>query len=287
MSDSISCTECPACRVDADRLDRPGGDLGEPERHLQVPGRIAADEQPELGLDRVHDRLVHGAAAEPQRAGAHHVTAGQHRSLGVPAADVHDEAARPRREVEARADRGGDGLLDEPYRAAGAQRPDRGHQRPALHRGGATRHAHHGRRLHQPSAQAGLPEEGLQHGRGRVQVRDDAAPYRVDDLDVLRFLARQGVRGLADGRDAARRPVHGDGRRLLDRQPAAVDADKRVDGAQVNRYARPQTHGTCLCPKCQFAVPSMVTCARPTWLFGTVCHVHDLRGPVDLPSALF
>ncbi len=206
----------------------------------------------------MHDRLVHRAAAEAQRPGAHHVTARQHRCLGVPAADVHDEGTGPGGEVEARASGGRDRLVDEPNRAARPQRPDRRRQRSALHRGGAARHADHGRRPQQATAQAGPAQEGLQHGRRRVQVGDDPATHRVDDLDVLRFLPGQRVRGGTHGRDAAGRPVNGDGRRLLDDQAAARHGHERVDSAQVNRYACPQSHGTC-------PLPGMPIRRPPVW----------------------
>jgi actin-like ATPase involved in cell morphogenesis len=42
------------------------------------------------------------------------------------------------------------------------------------------------------------PRYNVQHGGGRVQVRDHAVPQRVDDLDVLGFLVGQDLRRLAD-----------------------------------------------------------------------------------------
>jgi hypothetical protein len=101
-----------------------------------------------------------------------------------------------------------------------------------------------GRGPQQAAAQAGLAQEGPQHGRGRVQVRDDPVPQRVDDLDVLGFLPGQRIGGQAHGGDLAGGPVDGDRRGFLDHDAAAQDTDERVDRAEVDRYASSQPHGT-------------------------------------------
>ena len=75
---------------------------------------------------------------------------------------------------------------------------------------------------------------------------DDPVAQRVDDLDVLGVLARQGVRFQAHRGHPACFPVQGDGGWLFDDEPAASDTDERIDRAEVDRHARPQSHNTCL-----------------------------------------
>ena len=98
-----------------------------------------------------------------------------------------------------------------------------------------------------------LAQEALQHGHRCVQVRDDPVPEGVDDVDVLGFLAGQGVRGVTHGYHPAGFPVDGDRGRLLEHDPAAGDVDKRVDRAEVDRYAWPQPHAACPLPVCCYA----------------------------------
>src|SRR5258707_14930307 len=90
--------------------------------------------------------------------------------------------------------------------------------------------------------QASTAHERLQNGRGPAPGGDDPVPQRVDDLDVLRSLARQGIRYLAHRGRLAGFPVDGDRRGLLDDQPLAGDVDQRINRSEVNRHARPQPH---------------------------------------------
>ena len=220
ISDSISCTEdtiiatrcssAPATirpgtcstrgvaarRVHADRFHPSGPGIGEPQVHLQVPGGVAADKQAEVGLDGVHDRLIHGVAAQAQRLGTHQVAACHHRDLGGPATDVHDERAGPVGRAEASPGGGGDRFLDELHVAPGLDCRGGHRQGSLFDPGGPAGNTDHSRRPQQAAAQAGPAQERLQHGHRPVQVGDDPVPQRVDDLDALRLLPGQDVRAL-------------------------------------------------------------------------------------------
>jgi hypothetical protein len=93
-----------------------------------------------------------------------------------------------------------------------------------------------------------LAQERVQHGRGGVQVGDDAVPQRVEHLDVLRLLVGQRVGFLAHRGDLAHRRVDGDRGRLLDHDAAARHPDERIDRAKVNGHAASEAHGAPFCP---------------------------------------
>ena len=62
-----------------------------------------------------------------------------------------------------------------------------------------------------PEGQRGwLPQERLEHGRCRLQVRDDPIPQRMDDIDALRFLAGERISRPADRGGLPGRPVYRD-----------------------------------------------------------------------------
>ena len=190
-----------ARHVHADRFHPSGPSIGQAQVHLQVPGGVAADEQAEVGLDGVHDRLIHGVAAQAQRLGAHQVAAGHHRDLGGPAADVHDERAGPVGRADAGPGGGGDRFLDELDVAPGLDRPGGHRQGPLLDPGGPARE-----RRSPPTAAAGRGAARRGAGtpaawRPTIKVGDDPIPQRVNDLDALRLLAGQDVRGLPHGAD--------------------------------------------------------------------------------------
>ncbi len=90
----------------------------------------------------------------------------------------------------------------------------------------------------------GPAQERLQHGGGRVQVGYHPVAQRMDNLDVLGLLPGQGVRGLARRGHPAGCPVNRYRRGLFEDEPAAGDADERIDRAEIDRYTRPQPHVT-------------------------------------------
>jgi hypothetical protein len=231
----------PVRQVQADRLGEALGPAGDAERRLQLPGRALADDQAELVPQRLHDGLVHGVARLAQRLGPDHPPAGHGRDLGGAAADVDHEAARPAGQVEPGAGRGGHRLVDQPDVVPGPPDGQRGDDRPPLDRRGPARHAY--QRV--PPGQrepAGPAQERVQHGRGRVQVRDDPVPQRVDHLDVLRLLVGQHLRRLAHRGDLAHAGVDGDRGRLLEHDAPAGHPDERVHGAEIDRHATPEAH---------------------------------------------
>jgi hypothetical protein len=240
-------TRCPLRHVQADRLGVALGPAGDAERHLQVPGRALADDQPELGPDRLHDRVVHGVARLAQRLGLDHPPAGHRRDLGGAAADVDHEAARAAAQVEPGPGRRGDRLVDQPHVVPGPPDAERGDDRPALDRGGPARHAYQ-RVAPQHAEPAGPAQELVQHGRGRVQVRDDPVAQRVDHLDALRLLVGERVRRLTDRGYLAHRRVDGDRGRLVEHDAAACHPDQRVHRAEIDRHATPEAHAAPLRP---------------------------------------
>jgi hypothetical protein len=233
--------------VEADGLRPALGPARHAERHLELPGRALADDQPQLAPDRLHDRLVHGVAGLAQRPGPDHAPARHGGDLGGPAADVDHEPARPAGQVEAGAGRRGHRLVDQPHGVPGTPHAQRGHDGPALDGRGAAGHADQGAGPQRAAPAAGPAEEGVQQGGGRVQIGDDPVPQRVDHLDVLRFLVGQRVRGLARRGDLADRRIDGDRGRLLEHDAASRHPDERVDRAKVNRHATSEAHVAPLC----------------------------------------
>jgi hypothetical protein len=227
--------------VDPDRLRPALGAAGHAERHLELPGRPLADDEPHLGPDRRHDGLVHGVARLAQRLGPDHAPARDRGHLGGAAADVDHEPARPAGQVESGAGRRGDRLVDQPHVVPRAPDAERGHDRPPLDRGGAAGHADQ-RVGPQHAEPPGPAQELVQHGGGRVQVGDDPVPQRVDHLDVLRFLVGQRVGGLAHRGHFPDRGIDGDRGGLLEHDAAPRHPDERIDRAKVNRHATPEAH---------------------------------------------
>jgi hypothetical protein len=232
--------------VDTDRLGPALGAAGHAERHLELPGRALADDQPHLSPDRLRDGVVHGVAGLAQRPGPDHAPARDRGHLGGAAADVDHEPARPAGQVESGAGRRGHRLVDQPHVVPGAPDAERGHDRAPLDRRRAAGHADQrvGPQHAEPPAAA---QEVVQHGGGRVQVGDDPVPQRVDHLDVLRLLVGERVRGRAHRGHLPDRRIDGDRGRLLEHDAAPRHPDERVDRAKVNRHATPEAHVAPLC----------------------------------------
>jgi hypothetical protein len=234
--------------VEADGLGPALGPAGHAERHLELPGRALADDQPQLGPDRLHDRVVHRVAGLAQRLSPDHPPARDRGDLGGPAADVDHEPARPAGQVEARAGRRGHRLVDQPHGVPGTADAQRGDDGPALDRRGAAGHCDQGARPHQAAAAPGPAQERVQQLDGRVQVGDDPVPQRVDHLDLLRLLIGQRVRGRAHRNDLADRRVDGERGGLLEHDAAPRDPDQGVDRAEVNGHATAEAHVAPFCP---------------------------------------
>jgi hypothetical protein len=250
--------------VQADRLGPAFGPAGHAERRLELAGRPLADDQAELGPYRLHDRVVHGVARLAQRVGPHHPPARDRRDLGGPAADVDHETARAAGQVEPGPGRRGDRLVDQPHVVPGAPDAERGHDGPALDRRGPAGHAHQGVGPQRAGKTPGLAQERVQHGGGRVQVGDDPVPERVDDLDVLRLLVGQGVRGRAHRGDLAEAGIDGDRGRLFQHDAASGHPDERIDRAEVDGHATPEAHVAPFCPNVTPVNPSDAELARPS-----------------------
>src|ERR1700750_1266703 len=147
----------------------------------------------------------------------------------------------PPGQVDPGAGGGGPRLVDQPDVVPGTPYTQRGDDRPPLDRRGPARHAHQ-RVPPDQREPAGPAQKRVQHARGRVQVRDDPVPQRVDHLDVLRFLIGQRVRRLAHRGDLAHAGVDGDRGWLLEHDAPAGHPDERVHGAEVDPHATPEAH---------------------------------------------
>ena len=114
------------------------------------------------------------------RLAVHDPAEGHHRDLGGAAADVHDHVRARLGHRQARAERGGDGVLDQ-VDLAGARLLGRLADRAPLHLGDAGGHADDHARVHEAPPLAGLADEVVEHLLGRVEVGDDAVAERPDD----------------------------------------------------------------------------------------------------------
>ena len=233
----------PLRGVDADRFGPAEEPAADAQLHLQAGGRLLAEDQPEFGPGRVYDRVVHGVAGQPQRLGPDHPRARDHCDLGGPAAHVHHERTRARRQVDACPRGRGDRLVHQPDHRTRPSRFEGGGHRPAFHPRRAAGHCDQCPRPQRTRVPGGPVQEPVEHERGRVQVGDDPVPQRVDDLDVLRFLARQRVGLRADRGDLPGRGVDSDRGRLIDHESPARDPDECARRAQIDRDASPQAHG--------------------------------------------
>jgi hypothetical protein len=233
--------------IEADRLRPALGPAGHAQRHLELAGGALADDQPELGPDRLHDRLVHRVAGLAQRLGPHHAPARDGGDLGRPAADVDHEPARPAGQVEPGPGRGGHWLVDQPHVVPGAPDAQRGDDGPPFDRRGAAGHADQGVRPQRVARAPGPAQEVVQQGSGRVQVGDDPVPQRVDHLDVLWFLVGQRIGRLAYRGDLADGCIDGDRGGLFEHDAAPSHPDQRIDRAEINGHATPEAHVAPLC----------------------------------------
>ena len=98
---------------------------------------------------------------------------------------------------------------------------------PALHRGGARRHADDDHRAGEAAPVVDLADEVLDHLLGDLEIGDDAFAQGTDGLDVARRAAEHLLGFVADGENLflALDLERGDHGRLVENDPPALDVD--------------------------------------------------------------
>ena len=176
--------------------------VGRADGDLDVLGRALAEQQVVLAPGVGDDVLVELVAADAQAATDDDAAEADDRDLRRAAADVDDQAAGWLADGQARTDRRGHGLLDEP-RPARAGVEGRVADGALLDFGHAARDAdQHPRPRDEADAVVHLVHEVLDHLLGHVEVADDAVAQRPDGDDVGRRAAEHALRLGADGQHA-------------------------------------------------------------------------------------
>src|SRR5713101_5564061 len=210
--------------------------VGVADGHLDQLGRALADEQVVPALDVLDDRLVHFVAADAHAVRADDAGEADHRDVGRAAADVDDHVAGGLGDGQAGADGRGNGLLDQ-VDLAGARALGGLAYRAPLDLGDARGNADDDARLDQRRAVVRGPDEVAQHGRGDLEVGDDAVLHRPDGDDVPGRTPEHLLRLLSDREyllAAARCLLHGHHAGLVGDDAHAADVDERVRGAEVD-----------------------------------------------------
>ena len=183
--------------------------------------------------DIQRDRLVHLVAGRAHRLAVDDAGQRDHRDLGRPPADVHDQVAARLLDLQAGADGGGHRLFHEKD-SAGAGLHRRLADRALLDLGDAGGHADHDPRLEDPAARLDPGDEVAEHGLGDVEVGDDPVLEGAHHLDVARCAAEHGLGGVADGDHRPLRPIQRDNGGLRQHDPLAADVHERVGGTEID-----------------------------------------------------
>ena len=179
-----------------------------------------------------HERLVDLVAADPHGARGDDPAEAEDGDVGRATPDVDDHRGAGLLDPQARADRGGHGLLDDvdPARA----RPQGGVlEGPPLHPGDVARHADDHARPDQPRRRD-LLDEPADHPLGDVGVGDDPVPQRAHRGHRLRGAAEHLLGTVPGGQELAGTGAHRDDRRLVEHHPTATLVDDRVGRAEVD-----------------------------------------------------
>jgi hypothetical protein len=185
-------------------------------------------------LDVVHDGLVEVVSADAHRLEHDDPAERDHRHLAGAAADVDDHVPNRLLDVDARADRCRDRLLDQLHAACtGRQRGL--DDRALLDVGDSRRRAHHDAWMRK-AAVVHPADEVPQHLLGDLEVCDHAVAQRADRGDGCRRATDHALRVVTDGVYLARRGVDGDDGWLRHAYSLATHVNERVGCAEIDRH---------------------------------------------------
>ena len=185
-----------------------------------------------LALDVGGDGVVDAVAADSDRVGDDHPRKGDHRDLGGAATDIADGVPAGLVDRQVGADRGSQGLVDQP-RLLGAGGDRRLGDGAPLHGGDTRGHADHHLGLEDALATLHPGDEVVQHAFGRHEVGDDSIAHRAHDLDALRGTTHHLACLGADRQDPGAVPIHCDQAGLVDDYALASDIHEHGAGAQI------------------------------------------------------
>ena len=186
-----------------------------------------------LALEVADDGCVELVAAHLDGGGLHLLAQGGDQHVGGAGTDVQDHGALGREDVDARADGGGHGLLNEvgvPGAGAFAGLDDG----PLLHLGGLAGHGDDGPGLEEDAAAHHLLEEGGEHALRGVQVGDDPVLQGPEDQLIVRGPAQHLLGLLAQGGHLAGAALHGHHGGLPEDDALAPHVDEGIGGAQIH-----------------------------------------------------
>ena len=180
----------------------------------------------------LHDGLVELVAGDLDGGGLHDAAEGDDGDVGGAAADVHHHVAVRLGDVYARADGGGQRLLNE-VDLPGAGLDAGVDDGALLHLGDAGRHADDHPGLEQPEG-GHLADEFPQHPLGHVVVGDDALPQGPDGHNIAGRAAQHLLGVGAHLQQLAGVLVDGYHRGLPQHHALALDVYKDGGGAKVD-----------------------------------------------------
>ena len=211
---------------------------------FQLLGGAVADQDIVLAADILHHGLVELVTGGLDRGGLHHAAQGDHGDIGGAAADIHHHVAVGLGDVDARADGGGHGLLDE-IGPAGTRLDAGIHHGALLYLGDAGGDADEQTGLEQGEG-GHFFDEFLQHPLRHVIVGDDAVPQGTHGYDVAGGTAQHGLGLGAHLQQLAGVLVHGHHRGLPQDHALALDIYQNRSGTQVDTNVfREQAHILC------------------------------------------
>ena len=200
--------------------------------HLQLLSGAVADEDVVLAADILHHSLVELVAGDLDGSGLYHTAQGDDGDVGGTAADVYHHVAIGLGDVDAGADGGGHGLLNE-VSPAGTSLDAGVHHGALLDLGDAGRHADEQAGLEEGEG-GHLPNKLLQHPLGHVVVGDDALTQRTHGNDVAGGTAQHGLGVGAHLQQLAGILVHGHHGGLAQDHALALNINQDGGGTKVN-----------------------------------------------------
>ena len=202
--------------------------------HLHLLGGAFADEDVVFAAHVLDDGFVELVAGYLDGGALHHALQGDDGDITGAAADVHHHVALGLGDVDACADGGGHGLLDQIH-MTGAGLQARVHHGALLHLGDAGGDADDDARLEDVvEAAADLADKLLEHPLRHVVVGDDALTQGADGHDVAGGTAQHGLGIGAHAEQAAVVLVDGHHRGLIEHNALALDIYQYRCGTQVD-----------------------------------------------------
>ena len=208
----------------------PGEDAADGDLHLLR--RALAHQDVVLAAHILDHGLVELVARHLDGGGLHHAAQGDDGDVGGAAADVHHHVAVGLGDVDARADGGGYGLLNEVHAAAPGL-DARVHHRALLHLGDAGGDADDDPGLEDHEARH-LADELLEHPLGHVVIGDHALPEGPDGHDVAGGAAQHLPGLLAHLEQLAGVLVHGHHAGLVEDDPLVFYIYQNGSSPQIN-----------------------------------------------------